>query len=140
MYLLDTDHVSLLHRAGQEGEAIRQRLVGIDPFMIALCIISYEEQVRGWMAEIARARMIDRQQPLYAELMRMLQLYCASPVLPFDSRCVTVYQDLWLRRLRIGTMDLKIAAIALSNDATLLTRNSRDFNRIPELKLEDWSS
>jgi tRNA(fMet)-specific endonuclease VapC len=35
-------------------------------------------------------------------------------------------------------MDLKIASIVLANDATLLTRNANDFNRIPGLRVEDW--
>jgi tRNA(fMet)-specific endonuclease VapC len=42
-------------------------------------------------------------------------------------------------RLRLGTMDLKIAAIARANDATLLTRNTTDFQKVPGLRFEDWS-
>lgn len=37
-------------------------------------------------------------------------------------------------------MDLKIAAIVLSRDETLLSRNLVDFGKIPELKVEDWTS
>ena len=39
-----------------------------------------------------------------------------------------------------GTMDLKIAAITIANDATLLTRNVVDFQRIPNLRIEDWTA
>lgn len=35
-------------------------------------------------------------------------------------------------------MDLKIASIALANDATVLTRNARDFGKVPNLRIEDW--
>ncbi len=42
-------------------------------------------------------------------------------------------------RLRIGTMDLRIASIALANDLTLVTRNTSDFARVPNLKIEDWT-
>lgn len=41
-------------------------------------------------------------------------------------------------RLGIGTMDLRIAAIAIANEATLLSRNLKDFARVPDLKVEDW--
>lgn len=40
--------------------------------------------------------------------------------------------------MRIGTMDLKIAAICLAHDATLLTRNLVDFEKVPGLRVENW--
>jgi len=43
-------------------------------------------------------------------------------------------------RLRIGTMDLRIAAITLAYGATLVTRNVQDFQRIPGLVIEDWTA
>jgi len=43
------------------------------------------------------------------------------------------------QKLRVGTQDLKIAAITLSKNATLITRNSKYFKRISDLKIEDWS-
>jgi tRNA(fMet)-specific endonuclease VapC len=64
----------------------------------------------------------------------MLKYYCATPILPFEGNAISTFQSLWLQRLRIGTMDLKIAAIALANDTTLLTRNLADFNKVPGLR------
>jgi tRNA(fMet)-specific endonuclease VapC len=43
-------------------------------------------------------------------------------------------------KIRIGTMDLRIAAIALTHGATLLSRNLVDFKRVPELEVEDWTA
>ena len=40
----------------------------------------------------------------------------------------------------IGNMDLKIAAVALTNNAILLTRNVSDFGQIVELRIEDWTT
>jgi len=42
--------------------------------------------------------------------------------------------------LRVGAMDLKIAAIALAHPATGLTRNQKDFSRVPDLRVADWTA
>ena len=139
MYLLDTDHVTLIDRGSAEGVNIHARLATLGPKEAAVSIISYEEQMRGWLAEIARLQGVERQTAAYRRLERLLEYYCATPLLPFDDAAVAQFQGLWLLRLRVGTMDLKIAAIALANDATLLTRNTSDFGKIPGLKIEDWS-
>jgi Predicted nucleic acid-binding protein, contains PIN domain len=139
VFLLDTDHISLLQRAGAEGGRIRQRLSEISPSDVYVSIVSYEEQSRGWLAETARARSIRQQQAGYEKLRELLELYCSTPLLFLSDRAVEEFQRLWLGRLRVGTMDLKIAAIALANDATLLTRNVSDFRKVTGLRVEDWS-
>jgi tRNA(fMet)-specific endonuclease VapC len=42
------------------------------------------------------------------------------------------------QRIRVGSQDLKIASIALVNDALLLTANLRDFRQVPGLRVENW--
>ena len=59
-------------------------------------------------------------------------------MLPFDDEAAATFDALESLRLRIGTMDLKIAAICLAHDATLLTRNLVDFEKVPGLKAENW--
>jgi tRNA(fMet)-specific endonuclease VapC len=61
-------------------------------------------------------------------------------VLEFDSRAAAEFERLQRLRLRIGTMDLKIAAVALTHDATVLTKNFKDFSRVPGLRVEDWTT
>jgi tRNA(fMet)-specific endonuclease VapC len=51
-----------------------------------------------------------------------------------------VFDDLMTRRFRVATMDLRIAAIALANNSVLLTRNVRDFGKVPGLTTEDWTA
>jgi tRNA(fMet)-specific endonuclease VapC len=42
-------------------------------------------------------------------------------------------------KIRIGTNDLRIAAICLANQAKLVTRNARDYAQVPGLNLEVWN-
>lgn len=139
MYLLDTDHMSLLDRGGAEGAAIRARLRTVPPDDVATTIVTYEEQTRGWIARIAQVSTPTHQVASYAELKRQLRSYCFISILDFDDRAVVEFERLQKAKIRIGTMDLKIAAIALANDVTLLTRNTTDFGKVPDLKFEDWS-
>jgi tRNA(fMet)-specific endonuclease VapC len=59
-------------------------------------------------------------------------------IVPLDDRAADQFTDLRRQRIRIGAMDLKIASIALVNDALLVTSNVRDFSRVPGLRCEDW--
>jgi len=70
----------------------------------------------------------------------MLDHHRAITVLDFDDKTAAEFERLQKLRIRIGTMDLKIAAIALANNATLLSRNIKDFSKVPNLKVEDWSA
>jgi tRNA(fMet)-specific endonuclease VapC len=56
----------------------------------------------------------------------------------FDDRAADKFTNLRQQRIRIGTMDLKIASIALVNDALLVTSNLSDFALVPALRCEDW--
>jgi tRNA(fMet)-specific endonuclease VapC len=141
MVILDTDHMSVLER--REQPALRHllnRLADLSPSEVATTVISYEEQMRGWMAYLARARSMAQQITAYSRLLSHLENYRRIPVLTFDEAAATEFQRLRRRRLRIGTMDLKIAAIVLSRNAILLSRNLGDFNQIPDLQVEDWTS
>lgn len=70
----------------------------------------------------------------------MLDRYLKITVLEFDEASAAEFERLKRSRIRIGTMDLKIAAIALAHDATVLTRNLKDFSRVPGLRVEDWTA
>lgn len=103
-----------------------------------MTIISLEEQMRGWLAYIARQRSFDEQVTAYARLQGLVDDYSPRIVFEFDSRAASEAQRLRKAKIRIGTMDLKIAAIALSTQSRLLTRNVADFRRVPGLQLEEW--
>ncbi len=75
----------------------------------------------------------------YQRLKRHLDIYCRIAVISYDEKAAAEFERLKQAKIRIGTMDLKIAAITLANDAILLTRNLADFGKVPDLKAEDWS-
>jgi len=60
------------------------------------------------------------------------------PFLPYDEAAARTFEMI-KRKESVGTMDLKIAAIFLANEVTLPTRNLSDFQRVPNLRAEDWS-
>jgi tRNA(fMet)-specific endonuclease VapC len=137
MYILDTDHVSLLQRkVGAEAERLRFRLASVSNITT---IITFEEQMRGWLAWLAQARSLQQQVERYYHLKRMLTAFAEITVLDFDERAAEEFQRLQKLRIRIGTMDKKIAAITLVHKAILLSRNLKDFGKVPGLKVEDWS-
>jgi tRNA(fMet)-specific endonuclease VapC len=140
MILLDTDHLTLLKYADSErGARLSERLRTQPPEeVVAVSIISVEEQMRGWLAVIAKERQARRQVMAYGELARLFDYFRAFTILPFDERAADQFDSLRAGKIRLGTMDLKIAAIALVNQALLLTANLRDFEQVPGLRVEDW--
>jgi tRNA(fMet)-specific endonuclease VapC len=60
-------------------------------------------------------------------------------VLEFDETAQAQYESVRSRVRRVGTLDLRISSIVLSLDATLLSRNLRDFRQVPGLRVEDWT-
>ena len=95
--------------------------------------------MRGWLARIAQAPTPERQISAYGELRRQLRNYCDIAVVEYGVEAAAEFERLRQVRVRIGTMDLKIAAIALANGAVLLTRNLSDFGKVPGLRTEDWT-
>jgi tRNA(fMet)-specific endonuclease VapC len=114
-------------------------LANVNPSEIVATIISYEEQTRGWLSYVTKARTVEGQVQAYKQLKQQLTNYCAIPIIEFDAQAAQEFQRLKTLYPRLGTMDLKIAAIALVNQAILLTRNSADFGQIAGLRTEDWT-
>jgi tRNA(fMet)-specific endonuclease VapC len=140
MFVLDSDYLSLIHLAESRlGGHLRRRMSEIGTTEFATTIANFDEQTRGWMAVAARARRNAELIDAYRRLERHLRVYCSMPVLSFDENAAVRYQSLKAAKIKVGTMDLRIAAIVLSQNATLLSRNLVDFRRVPGLKLEDWT-
>jgi len=136
--VLDTDHLVEFDEASDAGARLKERLLAVEE-EIAATIISVEEQFRGWAAQIHRLHADPHAQiPAYARLKRRLEFYAGWNVLPWDAGSARGFVNFRRQGLRIGSMDLKIACIALAHDATLLTRNATDFAQVPGLRIESW--
>ena len=140
MIILDTDCLSLLDRERLlESSKLRQKLEQFSPDELFTTIITFEEQMRGWMAFIAKAKKIEQQIYAYERLHRSLEAYRNSTVLDFDENAAKVFQNLKSQKIRIGSMDLKIASIAISQTAILVSRNLKDYEQVPNLVVNDWT-
>ena len=139
MYILDTDHLSLIQCNGEPGKRILAKIGTVEKIQIAVTVITYEEQLRGRLSFLSRAKTVEQQVLAYEGLQKTAKDYCTIPILPFDRPAAIEHQRLPKAYPRLGNMDLKIAAIALVRNATLLTCNQSDFGIIQELTIENWS-
>ena len=137
MLVLDTDHVSALGYGTNAGHRLRDRLLasGDDT---ATTIITVEEQLRGWLAEIHRLHDIKRQIPAYQRLQERIAFFARWTILPWENEAAEAFLTLRKQGVRIGSMDLKIASIALAHNCTLLTRNTSDFSHVAGLRVQNW--
>ena len=116
-----------------------ERLSTVPPTeVVGVSIVTVEERMRGWLAVIAKERQAIRQVAGYRELSRLFEFYGEFEVVPFDDAVARRFNELRSRRLRLGAMDLKIAATALVHAALLLSANRSDFERVAGLRVENW--
>ena len=138
-YILDTDHLTLLQKRSPRTEALYRRVQSVSPDDMATTIISYQEQLLGWLAEVNAARSAAKIVECYVRLDRLRISFQRMNVLEFDAAAQMVFESLRRRCRTVGTLDLRIASIALATDSILLTRNFADFQRVPGLRFEDWT-
>jgi tRNA(fMet)-specific endonuclease VapC len=136
LYVLDTDSVTLLQR---KHPILRRRFLATAPADRGITIITVEEQLTGWYTRIRRVRRPDQIAHAYESLTRAVEFFGTLKILSFTEPAVHRYSHLSKLKLHVGGMDLRIAAIALEHGAVVVSRNLRDFQRVPGLAVEDWS-
>jgi len=140
MLILDTDHlVEYQKGTSPEAQRLKQRLDQADE-PISTTIITVEEVMRGWLAAIRRTADPFRQVNAYAKLRQLFRSFATWDVLDWTAASAGEFAALKAAKTRVGTMDLKIASIALANEATLLSRNLHDFQKVQGLRVVDWLS
>ena len=129
-YLLDTN--VCVRYLNDPNSVVTRRVRVTPPEDIVLCSIVKAELFYGAMKSNNPQRTLAVQQQFLSQFIS----------LPFDDHAAELYgrirATLATQGTPIGPNDLMIAAIALANDATLVTRNVREFERVGGLTLENW--
>lgn len=137
LWILDTNHITLLEHRHPN---ILKRIEDIDEEDLAITIITAEEQIRGWFKvmnepNIKPTRLVNA----YKEFKNTLAYLRTVNIIDFDLKAHAIYLELRKEIKNVGTKDLRITAIALSVDGIIVTRNQKDFEKVPNLKIEDWT-
>ncbi len=129
-YLLDTNICIELIR--QKSQTLIKRLVACTPGEVAVSTITVAELAHG----AQKSSQVKKNQAALEQFLLPLE------IVDFDQQASIVYGTIRATLERegniIGAMDMLIGAHALSMDLTLVTNNINEFQRIPNLKLEDW--
>lgn len=111
----------------------------LDTDSVAVTVITVEEQIRGRLEIVRRHGASPLQVPAYTAFQQTLRYFATWQVLDFTQMAFEQFWALRQQRIRIGSQDLRIAAIVLANAAILVTRNTRDFALVPGLVIPDWT-
>jgi tRNA(fMet)-specific endonuclease VapC len=128
-FLLDTTIWIGLAR-GEQG--LRERLAMLNPVRIFSCSVVRAELMFG----ARKSRRVDENLEGFGRLLQPFES------VPFDDEAAGHYGLVRVALERAGTPiganDLLVASIALARDFVLVTRNSREFARVPGLRTEEW--
>ena len=131
-YLLDTNICIALIR--QRPAGLLQRLTALEPGEVGLSSITLAELIYG----------ADKSSQTEQNLVALEQFLLPLELVNFDESAATAYGQIRAGLERegkvIGSMDMLIAAHALSLNTILVTNNTKEFGRVSGLLLEDWIS
>jgi tRNA(fMet)-specific endonuclease VapC len=136
LFVFDTDALSLLC----EGHPTLCARVALHPASELAKVLSLEEHLTGWYTLVRRARGAEQLARAYQRLADATRFLAGMQILNFSEAAAARYEQLASLKLNIGKIDLRIAAVVLEAGATLVTRNVRDFHRVPGLPVEDWTA
>ncbi|MEB3338495.1 MAG: type II toxin-antitoxin system VapC family toxin [Leptolyngbyaceae bacterium] len=130
IYLLDTN--TCIQYINRYSQPIVNRLQNLFPSDVAICdVVKFELYYGAYNSSQIEKNL---------EILR--EFFLEFPSLAFDGQaasiCGYLRSQLKVKGTPIGAYDLQIAAISLAHNLTLVTHNTREFERIPGLRLEDW--
>jgi tRNA(fMet)-specific endonuclease VapC len=136
VYVLDTDILSLHQRKHSQVLAAAAAHAAD---VLCISTVTVEEQIGGWSALVRAAKTPPEQENAAMFLAALVVSWGGFVVVPLTVPAITRFEGLVKAKLNVRRNDLRIAAIALELAATVVTRNRRDFGRVPGLSIEDWS-
>ncbi len=136
LLVLDTDILSL-YRRGQP--LIVQRMFQQSLNTLATTAITVEEQLTGWFTLLRKQKSREQLARAYRNLVETVLELNQFRLLSFTEEAIDRFEILRSQKLGVRANDLRIAAIALVNGATVVTRNVADFGRVPGLLVENWA-
>lgn len=140
MIAFDTDVLTELLRGRPDYVT---RAAAIPPDQQTVPIVVVEEIMRGRLAAIRRAEAKSgdgaARVRAYASFRMTFVDFMRFATLEYDARAERQFADWRAAGVRVATHDLRIAAICVSQQAKLVTRNKRDFDVIPGLFVEYWN-
>lgn len=134
-YIIDTDAISLMMR---EDTDAKNYVLNLPHQETGITIVTYEEQVAGRLAQLRRAQSSSELVSAYTWLLKTAELLASLKLVPFTEAAMIRFDTLKAQKLNVGPNDLRIASIALEINAAVVTRNVRDFARVPGLRVETW--
>src|ERR1043165_5260958 len=112
--VLDTDHFSGLVRGSPRGSRLKER-IDDQQAQVFVTVITAQETFEGWFALINRQKAGTAQTAAYSQFLKSLETLVKFAILPFDEDSARVFERLQEKRIRVGTMDLKLASICLAH-------------------------
>ena len=134
MLVLDTDAISLIQRGTGSAFTALTKLLDEARDDVYVTVISLDEQLHGAFREIAASDAAIRIRG-YRRLRQIAEDYAGRPMLDYDEKAESIFDRLKGMKGRPSTKDLRIASVAISHDAALISGNVKDFEKIPMLKL-----
>ena len=136
--VLDTNHFAEMVHDSVLGGRLQQRFAECGA-QVFTTIISAQEVTEGWCAFIRKQKAGSAKQIHgYQQFQHSLELLMELTILAFDEQAADIFRRLRKDLPKSGTQDLKIAAVCLAHDATVLTRNQVDFHKVSGLRVENW--
>jgi tRNA(fMet)-specific endonuclease VapC len=136
LYVIDTDLLSLYPRG---HPVLTAKVDSHPPQDLSITVITVEEELAGWYALLRQARSHEEQARVSGRLAEAIPILARWRIFPMTHSAILGYEALKRMHLNVRKMDLRIAAIVLEYNGVLVTRNVRDFERVPGLLTEDWT-